>query len=150
MPNHDRIQRFKRAIRSLTVELLNMSDLFFVPNRGRPTSSYISTGVDHRPTAGPAGSVRDTLKYSHSFGGPPRHTGVIAKGATKPLQLYYNLDTTDPNCQIKIPGCRWLPLYSATRFQGSSLSYRIVSDTEIEILHLTSTKCVRNYPLDIL
>jgi hypothetical protein len=104
-----------------------MSDLIHIYNGMLATTAYVATG-----------DVGMSSSYGHTFGGPPRHNGVIAGGAPEPVQLFYLFDLNDPNCCVKIPGCRWLPLYNAIRFDQSPLAYRIDSDSQITILKQTS------------
>lgn len=72
-------------------------------------------------------------KFGHAFGGPPRHTGITVSDFP-PAQLLYMLDLTDPRIGLQIPGVQWLPLYYALRNVEGKFSYRIISDSKIQIL----------------
>lgn len=111
-----------------------MSDLFYLPEDASPSSSLIVTNTDS--------------PFGHTFGGEVRHKGATAKGASQPLHLFYNFNLNDPNCQVEIPGCSWLPLYSAIRFNSSPLYYRIVSDTDIEIIEQSNIEIIPDFPYD--
>jgi hypothetical protein len=71
-------------------------------------------------------------RYQHSFGGPPRHEGVIPPGFEHPVHLLYLFDLKDPKIGLQLPGLRWLPIYYGRRAGG--ISYCIVSNSRIEIL----------------
>lgn len=85
-------------------------------------------------------------RYDHTFGGPPQHEGVVPKGGTHALHLLYSLNTDDPGVGIKIPGVRRLPLYHGFVYDHCGLGYRVVSDTEIQILHLESLSVPDAFP----
>lgn len=72
-------------------------------------------------------------KYEHSFGGPPRHEGVTQPGLDRPAHLLYMFDLRDPALGLELPGVRWLPIYYARG--AGAISYRVVSDSRIELLH---------------
>lgn len=90
-------------------------------------------------------------QFAHRFGGPPRHTGTVPRGGRRPLNLLYQFDLRDPNIGLADAGIRWLPLYTAIRYDYSTLTYQIVSDGEIRIvengsLNLTSDPPYEEYP----
>ena len=74
-------------------------------------------------------------EFGHSFGGPIRHEGASPDGAG-PLHLLYNLNLSDPRLGRKLKNSAWLPLYHPLAFDGGRLSYRVISETRIEILDL--------------
>jgi hypothetical protein len=76
----------------------------------------------------------------HRFGGPVAHRGVTPARTDAPLHLLALLDLADENCPIRSDGTtRYLPLYYPLKygFGGSSVQYAVVSDAQIEILHLS-------------
>jgi hypothetical protein len=87
-------------------------------------------------------------EYGHTFGGPAQHEGIIPKGGKQPLHLTYCLNTADPKVGIKISGVRWLPLYNGFVYESCGLGYRVVSDTEIEILHMESLNILVDFPYE--
>jgi|GEM_PF-1425214 len=84
--------------------------------------------------------------YAHMFGGVPRHAGVIPKGCQQPLHLLYTLDTSDPLCPISIPSIRYLPLYYGFPYNAGALGYKVISENEIQILHMESKSIVEDFP----
>jgi hypothetical protein len=84
--------------------------------------------------------------YKTSFGGPPRHEGVVPAGCSRPLHLLFNLDLSDPCCRIDFPNVRFLPLYYAFQYDASALWYCVVSDTAIEIVHQAKTVWLDDFP----
>ena len=76
----------------------------------------------------------------HRFGGRSAHKGVTPRGAHIALHLVLLLDLRDPNCPVRSDGpVTYLPLYYPLKYGvgGPELQYRVVSDTEIEILHIS-------------
>ncbi len=76
----------------------------------------------------------------HYFGGPPRHKGVTPLGAEIPLHHFLSIDLVDANLPIRTTTpIRWLPLYYPLKygFGGPQVQYNVLSDTEIQILHMS-------------
>ena len=76
----------------------------------------------------------------HRFGGPVMHQGASPAGSDMPLHLMLLLDLTDENCPIEADdGIRFLPLYYplAYGYGGGAVQYAVISDAEIQILHLS-------------
>jgi hypothetical protein len=97
-------------------------------------------------------------KYSHSFGGDFHYDGVVPVGCSIPLDLLYRLDLSDPMLPFTIESdFRFLPFFFPLSYDGSPLSYRVLSDNEIEILALDTPEptpdlpCARNgQPFDFV
>lgn len=69
------------------------------------------------------------------------HEGVVPPGTTVPLQLVLSLDLTDSICPIQDRrGITTLPLYYPFKYGtgGPEIQYAVRSNSEIEILHLSS------------
>lgn len=60
-------------------------------------------------------------EFLHSFGGPPKHEGVVFHGCEKPLHLLYTFDLSDSRVSVRLPGIRWLPLYYAFAYNASPI-----------------------------
>jgi hypothetical protein len=73
-------------------------------------------------------------EFEHTFGGEACHDGTIPPECSKPVHLFYNLDLSDPQVGITLCGLKKLPLYYALGNLGGPFSYRVVSDSQIEIL----------------
>lgn len=84
--------------------------------------------------------------YQHSFGGEPRHKGIVPDDCVHPIHLLYTLDLSDPALELQIAGIRWLPLFYSFQYDVSPLYYRILSDDEIRIVHQRSTKWTADFP----
>lgn len=70
----------------------------------------------------------------HRFGGLARHRGILPEGCKRPLVLLHDFDMSDPVLRfLTIPGVSRLPLYYPF-FQQPYVGYRVISDTEIQIL----------------
>ena len=85
-------------------------------------------------------------EYGHTFGGPPRHEGVVFNGCDKPWHLLFNLNLDDPHLRLKIPGLKWLPLYNALQYDSAYIQYRVLSDSEIQIVHQSKTVWTPDFP----
>jgi hypothetical protein len=74
-------------------------------------------------------------KFGHTFGGDPSSFGLRFANC-EPLHLVYRLNQADPAVNARIPGVTWLPLIYHFPYASiySDLVYRLVSDTEIEML----------------
>lgn len=73
-------------------------------------------------------------KYRHSFGGPPRHDGVVLPVLGLPAHLLFCFNLKDPQLGLHIPSLRWLPIYYAFANDEGEFCYRVPSDDRIEIL----------------
>jgi hypothetical protein len=73
-------------------------------------------------------------EFEHSFGGEACHKGTIPPECSKPVHLFYNLDLSDPQVGITLRWLKKLPLYYALGNQGGPFRYRVVSDSQIELM----------------
>jgi hypothetical protein len=73
-------------------------------------------------------------EFEHSFGGEACHKGTIPPECSKPVHLFYNLDLRDPQVGITLRGLKKLPLYYALGNSGGPFRYRVVSDSQIELM----------------
>src|SRR5262249_32437184 len=87
-------------------------------------------------------------RFGHTFGGPPRHKGIVPRRGKQPVHLVYCLNTADRKVGVKIPGVRWLPLYHGFVYDWCGLGYRVVSDTAIEILHMETLDIPEDFPYE--
>jgi len=86
-------------------------------------------------------------KYSHSFGGDFRYNGTIPQGCPVPVHLLFRLDMSDPVLPFRMDSqFRFLPFFFAFSYDASPLSYRVRSDTEIEILGLDENQYTPDVP----
>ncbi len=85
-------------------------------------------------------------RFLHSFGGPARHRGAVPARCRQPLHLVYTLDLSDRRVGVTVPGVRLLPLYHGFVYENCALGYRVVSDEEIEVLHLPSRRVSKDFP----
>jgi hypothetical protein len=85
-------------------------------------------------------------QYQHSFGGPPRHDGVIHSGCSRPLHMLFNIDLADPHCRLALPQARILPLYYGFQYDSTPLWYRVTSDSAIEIVRQDRTRWLDDFP----
>ena len=58
------------------------------------------------------------------------------------------LDLTDPKLALKIPGVRWLALYNAFQYDSSKIQYRIVSDSEVQIVYQERMHYTPDFPYE--
>ena len=54
----------------------------------------------------------------------------------------------DPLVPVRIPRVRYLPLYYSFVYNAGAVGYQVVSDTEINILYLETTKVEPNFPYE--
>ena len=75
-------------------------------------------------------------EYKHTFGGEPRRKGAILPNSARRVHLFYEFDLTDPLVEIwpPRPEITRLPLYCPLGNAGGYFTYRVVSDTAIQIL----------------
>jgi hypothetical protein len=84
--------------------------------------------------------------FTHLFGGPPRHEGIVPAGCRLPLVSLYDFDVSDPTLGFpETVGFRRFPLYapiftaSYSPFYrrgvvGLHVAYRVLSDKAIEVV----------------
>jgi hypothetical protein len=113
-----------------------MSQLFTVRCEGPPLANSVFVGIG------------SSDGFEHAFGGPPRHAGVTHPGCPKPWHLSFTLDLTDPKLELKIPGVRWLALYNAFQYDSSAIQYRIVSDSEVQIVYQERLYYTPDFPYE--
>lgn len=77
-------------------------------------------------------SARET-SFEHSFGSGG-YTGNHHPECDSPWQLLYRLDLSDPAIDIAIPNCRFLPLFCAFQYNSSTIQYRPLSDSKVEMI----------------
>src|SRR5262249_17976075 len=86
-------------------------------------------------------------KYQHSFGGDFRYDGLVPDGCPMPVHLLFRLDLADPVLPFRIDAdFRFLPFFYAFRYEASPMSYRVLSDTELEILSLDRDEYTPDFP----
>src|SRR5262249_48795929 len=79
----------------------------------------------------------------HRFGGLATHHGATPPGTETPLHLFLTLDLADANCPAQTDAAiRYLPLYYPLKYGrgGPGVQDCVVSDTEVQILHLSPDK----------
>lgn len=86
--------------------------------------------------------------YEHRFGGTPVHSGIKPRGGSAPLHLLYAFDTKDPLVPVRIPRVRYLPLYYSFVYNAGAVGYQVVSDDEINILYMETTKVEPDFPYE--
>ncbi|HTB84539.1 MAG TPA: hypothetical protein VK742_12865 [Candidatus Sulfotelmatobacter sp.] len=87
-------------------------------------------------------------QFRHIFGGPRLHSGTTPLGCDAPLHLLYVFDTEDPAFPLKVPGIRYLPLYYSFPYNAGACGYRLVSETEIEVLYMETKEVERDFPYE--
>jgi hypothetical protein len=85
--------------------------------------------------------------YGHTFGGDGHYAGLAANGQA-PVHLLLRLNLEDPAVGLTLPGIRWLPLLCAIRFGACNLGYRVISDTEVKILHKSEAEAWEGFPYE--
>lgn len=94
--------------------------------------------IKERYDPNPAFVRFEPTEFAHSFGGAPRHRGVVPSGQTVPMHLMLNLDLSDPLTPVEPVegGPRFLPLYYPLRYGGGGgeVQYSVDSDSQITIL----------------
>ncbi len=88
-------------------------------------------------------------KFTHVFGGSPRHKGAKPKGHEVPMHLLIDLDLTDLQVPIESESdLRRLPLYYPIGYGGGGgeVQYRVDSDSEITILSSFDDEEPDEYP----
>ena len=86
--------------------------------------------------------------FRHRFGGSSAHRGVVPCGNSQPLHLLYTFDTTDPLFPVRLPNARFLPFYYCFPYNAGGVGYRVVSDEEIEILYMETTRVESDFPYE--
>lgn len=86
--------------------------------------------------------------FDHRFGGAPVHSGVKPHRNNQPLHLVYNFDCRDPLVPVSVAGARYLPLYYCFPYNAGAVGYRVVSDTEIEILYMETKEVMHDFPYE--
>ncbi len=90
--------------------------------------------------------VGESSNFRHRFGGMPTYNGIVPPRNSQPLHLLYTFDTNDPLFPVSIPGIRYLPLFYCFPYNAGDLGYRMISEDQIEILHLTPKRTEPNFP----
>ena len=62
------------------------------------------------------------------------------------MHLLLRLNLDDPAVLLTLPGCQWLPLLCAIRYGACNLGYRVLSDSEVVILHQKEPKAWNGFP----
>lgn len=94
------------------------------------------------------GERRAGPTFGHMFGGAADYVGLSTSGKQPPVHLLLRLDMSDPSVGVTMPGIRWLPLLCAIRYGACDLGYRVVSDTEVAILHRGEKRPWDAFPYD--
>lgn len=90
-----------------------------------------------------------TSEFGHYFGGPIQHRQIDRLDDELHLHLLYMLNTDDPLLSmLRRPQAKWLPLYHPFDYNGTNLSYQVVSETEIEILTIGEEKQYADFPYE--
>jgi len=93
--------------------------------------------LKYRPI--PTRLVFQDSHYKHVFGGPPKHTGTIPKDSAVSLHHVLSLDLADPFVPFESDNnLSIVPLYYPLLygFGGGEAQYKVISDTEIELLYV--------------
>jgi hypothetical protein len=93
-------------------------------------------------------NLRD--EFGHSFGGEARSHRLKFTNARRSLHLLYRLNLRDERLGIELPGIDWLPLVYCFNYAAydTTLIYRMVSPTEIELIAPLEAKFDRNFPYE--
>jgi hypothetical protein len=90
-----------------------------------------------------------TSEFGHYFGGPGQHRQIDRLDDELHLHLLYMLNTDDPLLSmLRRPQAKWLPLYHPCVYNGTHLSYQVVSETEIEILTIGEEESHPDFPYE--
>jgi hypothetical protein len=85
--------------------------------------------------------------YGHTFGGDIRYGGTVPAGCSAPVHLLYRLDLSDPALPFTVDSeFKFLPFFYAFSYDASPMSYRVLSDHEIEILGIETNVPVPDFP----
>jgi hypothetical protein len=84
-------------------------------------------------------------EFGHTFGSSIGYEGLAPGGRQPSLHVLFRLNTSDPGVGIELQSAKWLPLICAIRFGACDVTYRVVSDSKIEILNLES-KAWKGFP----
>jgi hypothetical protein len=99
--------------------------------------SEVLTSIEHI-TRSRSCRVAFSRTGRHQFGGKPE---IAISGITPPAHVHhlFTLDTHDRNSPVRFEGVQSIPLIYPLAFSigGGEISYRIVGDRAIEILHLS-------------
>lgn len=88
--------------------------------------------------------------FGHSFGGSPESVGIRFANIRQPMHLLYRLNLADPAVAVELPGVTWLPLvygFSVHVYEGE-LIYRVVNDSEIQLITKLDPNWEPEYPYD--
>lgn len=83
--------------------------------------------------------------YKHRFGGPLALKVNGAPPGQPALHRLVTLDLLDPKLP-DLPKTRWLPLLYGFRYDGCRLTYRILSNSAIEIVELSPAASLADWP----
>jgi hypothetical protein len=85
--------------------------------------------------------------FGHTFGGDPIAFGIRFANS-EPLHLLYRLNQADPAANLGIPGINWLLLFYHFSYASNDgrLIYRVLNDTEIELLAPTDAEFDPDFP----
>lgn len=84
-------------------------------------------------------------RYGHYLGGSADDLKLTPAPAV-PLHLLFRINLEDPAIGLTLSGVKWLPLLCAIRYGACDLSYRVVSDSEVSILHLEQKEALPDFP----
>jgi len=87
-------------------------------------------------------------EHGHMFGGSPRHGGSTPRKCKHPLHLVLDLSLADPLLPLQADDITRLPLYFPFRYESAELAYRVLSDDEIQVMHLSSTTTHDDWPYE--
>jgi len=96
--------------------------------------------------------VAQSERYSHWFGGEPKHKGCVPPGEEHATHLLLDLDLSDPQLGLasRFPNLTRLPLYNALQYNCCDMIYRVVSNDEIDIVWRETRDAAwnSNHPFD--
>lgn len=86
--------------------------------------------------------------FRHRFGGEPSHSGIVPARGQAPIHLVVTFDLADERVPFAQPGVVELPLFYPFQYDGSSMSYRVLNDSAIEIVEPPNRKFTPSFPFD--
>jgi hypothetical protein len=91
-----------------------------------------------------------TNPFGHTFGGELSEFGIRCINLEQPLHVLYHLNLSDPAVGVKLPGVKWLPLlygFAYATYDGMII-YRVVNDTEVELIAPADPQYDPDFPYD--
>jgi hypothetical protein len=84
--------------------------------------------------------LKESATGKHIFGGSASHEGSVPYPNSAPTHLLFRLDVSEGDSPFSAPNLKYLPLYYPLKygFGGPEMQYKVISDTEIKIIHLSA------------